>query len=463
MIFSSVQPSLFIAAYQANNSSPGETIPQPDAQVQKLEDQIVNQQTASVKELTARMGNLKVGAQPDSTALSKDIFPARPAYGDRGEAVVLWANYYRVNTKISVLYKYTMEVVQVAATGVEVKGKTKGKPTPQTQPSTREVKGRKLHLVIHEVLNELTKNDKSVILATEFRSQLISLQKLKLEHNPLRVSMAFDNNPEKIDVFEITFHGPNEVSIEDMLKYLHSSENLGTQDHALPRYPDTVDALNVVMGYGPKSKMDDISAVGSSRFFSFRNGGIVQDLWQSNRALTAARGYFQSIRLGTGRLLLNTNVTHGVFRISGRMDEIFKKFQIRAANRADPQGMRKLRLIAKFLPKTRVWCMIKLANGKEVRRVKAIQSLAAASEVRRQQEHAPRFAQNWEFAGPGQVSFWREENGQGGQYVTVAEHYNQSEFMPWKSLLIRQIPFLTCEQSTMSPYRTTPSSMSAPL
>ncbi|OAQ57516.1 hypothetical protein VFPFJ_11746 [Purpureocillium lilacinum] len=80
-----------------------------------------------------------------------------------------------------------------------------------------------------------------------------------------------------------------------------------------------MDALNVVFGYGPRSNLDQISAIGSERYFPFGAGKAIANVFHDGRALIASRGFVHSARLGTGRLLLNVNVTHGIFRPSGKV------------------------------------------------------------------------------------------------------------------------------------------------
>lgn len=379
------------------------------------------------------MQRLKVTAK-SAAPPSHEMFPARPSFGTKGTPVTLWANYYKVVAKITVLYKYTLDIVQVpteteSSSQPENKGKSKGQGKGQVKGQSkaqpREVKGRKLHFVISELLKELSKNDSSLVLATEFKSQLVSLNKLELENNPLRLSLESEVVADKIDLFDVTIHGPAETRVDDMLKYIATTTDT-PGPHALPRFPDVVDALNIIFGYGPRTRVGDVSAVGSSRFFPFKNGGISTDMTLMGRPLIAARGFFQSLRIGTGRLLLNANVTHGIFKIHGKLDEIFRNMGVRAVQRQDRYGMSKLRLMDKFLPKTRVWHTVKYDNGKEKRRPRAIYSLAKASEAKRAKPGPPaKFQPDWEFAGPQNVSFYLEVNGKAGQYVTVYNYYLQ--------------------------------------
>uniref|UniRef100_A0A0D2XGG7 Piwi domain-containing protein n=1 Tax=Fusarium oxysporum (strain Fo5176) TaxID=660025 RepID=A0A0D2XGG7_FUSOF len=386
--------------------------------IAQLEDEVVKSQAISVAQLTSNMGNLSM---EDKQNLGK--FPPRPAFGSKGTPVTLWTNYYQVKTQTPVLYKYTMTVKEIVPEGQEetkervpkTKGKG-GKPAKSRESGTREVKGRKLYLVIKEALNELSKKDKNLLLATEFKSQLISLRKLKLEqNNTIRFNMPSSEGSEKTDVFEVVFNGPVEARVDEMLKYVNSKTGASddgsdpSQAMTYPKFPDVIDALNVIFGFGPRSKLDEISAVGSSRFFAFgsesrRNEVILGRL----RALKAARGYFQSVRLATGRLLLNVNVTHGVFKIDGPCAAFFDGFGVHAT--PSSEMARKLKLLNRFLPKTRVWIKTKYGS-KEVRRSKAIHGLVSIRDINKQcRDKTPKFRHGTDFVvGPGDVSFWLED------------------------------------------------------
>ncbi|KAM0439826.1 hypothetical protein ACHAPT_000923 [Fusarium lateritium] len=415
----------------------GGPVPEPDAATTKLENDMVKHQAASTQQLVSKMGKLDLGPKKPQVPVEEDKFPARPAFGTKGTPVTLWANYYRIMTKFPVLYKYTVTVKEVMLE-TEGSSKSRGKGK-QSQP--RDVKGRKLHLVFAELLKQLTKKDKSLVLATEFKSQLVSLRKLDLENdNTLRIEVGMADGSDKTDVFDIEIHGPNEIHMNDLLEYLNSTPSKRTpgasgddQDPAValdfPKFPEAVDCLNVIFGYGPRSKLDDVSAVGRSRFFTFKNGGITADLNASSRSLIAARGFFQSVRLGTGRLLLNANVTCGTFKVAGKCSDIFRNLNVYATPRSDAGGKRRVNLMSKFLPKTRVWVTMKTSDGKTIRRSKAIFGLAKASHARSfSGANPPRFDANWEYPGPKNVSFYLADQN---KYITVFDYYRQKyNFQP---------------------------------
>lgn len=400
----------------------GASVPQPDPAITKLEDETVRHTAGP-----AKMGAPQVSTS-SSPIMPKEVFPTRPAFGTRGTEVVLWANYFQVKAKPITIYKYNMNVVQVP--NEDEKGDT-GKAKGRTKPGPKEIKGRKLFFAIQAALLELKKRDPKAILATEYKSQLISLRPLELDGAPLRCSTPSDRNPELLDVFDVEFNGPAEASLDEMIKYLHSTGPT-PDDNVFPRFSEAVDALNVIFGHGPRTRISDISPVGSSRFYLIKDGGFKEDLLRDGHAIQALRGYFQSTRLGTGRILLNTNVTHGVFKLSGKMTEIFDKLEIRAVPKQDHANTRKLRLVAKFLPKTRVWVDFKISSGKALRKLKAMNGIARASEISHSKagDKPPRFQPGWEFGGPENIQFFLQDSTKkdGGAYISVADYYRKSEY-----------------------------------
>ncbi|KAM0474086.1 hypothetical protein ACHAPX_007800 [Trichoderma viride] len=424
--------------FARRDESPGKTmafdyngkVPEPDAEITKLENQIVATQSSSLAALTSQMGKLNVkgkGGKGGKAAPPSDMitqFPPRPAYGSNGRPVTLWANYFKVNLKLDSFYKYTMNTKKVASAST-----SEPKKGAKAGTGEKEVKGRELLFVIKAVLAKFLEEDKKFVGATEFKDALITLKPITLAENPMTVQVPRSEGSDEMDSYTVEFHGPNEIRVDDMKKYLTSMADgpAGADAISFPRFPEVVDALNIILGHKPRSDHIKTAAVGSSRFFPFGDDKIIKELNQNWRALAAARGYFQSARLATGRVLLNANVTHGVFRVSGPMTQIFDGLEIKAAPKSDNYGMKKLRAFGKFLPKTRVWYNFKTAEGKSVRRGKAIRGLANWSEVAKKGKsmaHPPKFDANWEYAGPKNVQFWID-SGKGGRYVTVYDYFKQ--------------------------------------
>ncbi|KAH6605657.1 hypothetical protein Trco_004810 [Trichoderma cornu-damae] len=411
-------------------------VPAPDSEITKLENQIVERQSSALPSITSQMAGLSVKGKGGSKAGGRaqqppppmnDRLPARPAFGANGRPVVLWANYFKVNVKSDLFFKYTMDVKKMAAPKQE--SKRGGKAGSSKGGEAKEVKGRERFFVIKAALAKLLEQDKAFVAATEFKDQLITLNKISLVENPIVVQVPKDEGGDEMDTYAVQIYGPNEIQVGNMKQYMASMTDGpdGSEAAAFPRFPDAADALNIILGHGPRSDINKTAAIGSSRFFPIGNQKVIEELTQNWRALTAARGYFQSTRIATGRMLLNANVTHGVFRISGRMVEILDNLQIKAVPKSEAFAMRKLRSFGKFLPKARVWVNFKTADGKSVRRSKAIRGLATVSDVSRKgrgMTHPPKFDSGWEYAGPKNLQFWLDSD-KGGRYISVFDYYKQ--------------------------------------
>ncbi|PFH60977.1 hypothetical protein XA68_18450 [Ophiocordyceps unilateralis] len=412
-------------AFNVNGSFPA-----ADTAIMELEDRVIRAH-ASGAGLASQMSQVSISG-PTLQAKSSDVFPVRPAFGSNGQPVTVWANYFAIKAKPVTLFKYTLDFVQVGSETAD-SGESAGDRAP-AMSGTREVKGQKLYFAARELIATLKAEDPSLVLATEFKSQLVSLQKLKLATNPVRLRLPVEPNSSRADIIEAKIHGPAEAPLEALLGFI-ATMNDGSGDGVYPKYPEAVDALNVILGYGPRSRLHDISAVGSSRFFPFGADEATSNLFQDWRQLIAARGFFQSARLGTGRLLLNANVSHGVFKASGRLDQLFERFHIQPVQSSDHQSKRRIKSFAKFLPKTRVWVDMKISNGQQVRRTKAIHGLVSQSELSRPSlDNKLKFAPNFEYPGPKHVQFPLKEASGRVRYITVFDYFREKYRMTLKDL-----------------------------
>lgn len=386
-------------------------VPESDKTVEKLENQIVEQRNAGRTSLTTKMAKVSIGSSKRAVSSGVvDYFPPRPAYGNKGVSVLLWTNYIAVEAKVTTYFKYTMKFSQRNADG---------------SYKVAELRGRKLELVVRELINDLSTRYPKMPVATEFKSQVITTEKLPIDE--IIATLADGQTPQ---VFKIEFNGPTEARVGELNEWLSNMAET-PDEHVYPRFPETIDAFNVIFGFGPRSLVTN-SAVGSARIFPFANPELAL-LRSDGRPLAAARGLFHSLRPATGRMLLNVNPTHGVFKRGGPVAALFNEFGVRpmtAEGLRGPDG-RRFKTVIKFLPKTRVQVDMRLDNGKTVTRNKAIFGLACKSEIERACRHIdkpPRFTGDVEYPGPKHVSFWLDAGqGKGGKYITVFEYFKQSK------------------------------------
>jgi len=352
---------------------------------------------------------------------STDAFPYRPAFATQGSPVTVWANYFKVNVNAPVLWKYTVNIQERS------RGKDAGSST------LKDVKGRKLPLVMEKVYNRFAEAPTTKALATDYKTTLISLTKLVVDSQPLIIELPRDSATES-DVFEVNINGPFELHMEDLASYLQTQDH-SHEDHIFPRFPEEIDALNTIVGTRPRGLFDDISVVGSGRFFPFgpSTPNDFQHFFNDGRPILASRGFFQSTRIATGRLLLNTNVTCGVFRMPGKFDDICKQFGWTLSPGSGASA--KIRKGASVLNRARVEVTFQDSKGNKIKRKKVIHSLVTPRSIRTRGEHAPTFdCQGNDYANVRQISFWLEEAPGKGRYVTVDDYFKNKykmELGPW--------------------------------
>jgi hypothetical protein len=320
------------------------------------------------------------------------------------------------------VYKYALEVSPVVTAEADASKKRAGPP--------REVKGLKLRAVIEHTLKELVRRDPSAALATEYKSQLVSLRQLELDDGRLIVQVPFEDSDKTME-YNVRFNGPLEIRIGELMRYLNTMEdNSDPEGRTFPKFADTVDVIGVILGHSGR-RSESVSVVGSGRFFPVNQPTQSITLGRQS-PLSAIRGYFQSVRLGTGRLLLNTNVTHGVFLTPGPLQQIFASKGI-DVSQTTPFMKHKLRAISKFLAKTRVECTFRTAQNQEAKRKKTMLGLASKYDLTKalKAQNPPKLKTDW--PGPADIEFYLEvppNSQQGGNlktgYISVSEYYRRS-------------------------------------
>ncbi|KAF3018450.1 hypothetical protein E8E14_006423 [Neopestalotiopsis sp. 37M] len=272
-------------------------VPKPDANVTKLEDSLIQN-----SQLTASMSQLSLSGSKTST----EFIPLRPSFGTKGKEVVLWANYFDMKVKDQALFKYSVNVAKVPGEGAKPNAKI-----PET-------KGRKLQRVLELAIGSL---GNAVPIVSEFKSQIVSLKPLALPNDGvLEVLYKDEGRDEK---FTVALHGPNEVPVSELLSFLSTMQATGS---SFPLFEDVIDAIGVVLGHSPRARLDTAS-LGSSRHFPLNLSDQSIDLGRPEHN-KIVRGYFQSVRPATGRVLVNVNVSHGVFRFHGPMKTYFSEYDL---------------------------------------------------------------------------------------------------------------------------------------
>ncbi|KAI5865940.1 Piwi-domain-containing protein [Durotheca rogersii] len=389
--------------------------PQPDQKITQLEDKVLTDLGIASKMSSLQLSAKKVGAkQPVG-----DYLPCRPAYGTRGTEVILWANYFTLDVKAPTLYKYAIEVnwkgvpkTEDGDAKEEGKG-SKGKKQPKGKQF--EAKGMKLHSIVKMALERITPKTPC---ATEFKSQVISVRPLPLpEDQTIRVQYTKEG---KDDTYEVKFNGPNDVRLDALMSYIRTM-NDPSGDTAFPKFTDAIDAISVITGHWARQN-NQVSALGKSRYFPLNLDPEISSLGYPEFN-SVIRGYFQSARPATGRILLNANVSHGVFRPWGRAADVIKKYGLNQNARALTKYLTGLRCRCKVLAEK-----TKAGGGKQAKE-RIIEAIVKGVALPEDGSNPNRPKVKQAGAGPSDVSFFLRAPAPAGltadSYCTVAEYYQK--------------------------------------
>jgi hypothetical protein len=242
----------------------------------------------------------------------------------------------------------------------------------------------------------------------------------------------------------VRFNGPTSIQVDELVSYLATLRD-PVGDSTFPKYPEEVDALGIIFGHTARADPNG-SAVGKSRFFAADDRRREQGDMPDDSLLSILRGYFQSIRPATGRLLLNVNVTHGVFRNPLPLDELFARVRLNRMDRnlspnEERLYMRDLRAVHKFLSKIRIKCKMLIARGGKVEIVDKVVAGLATKGDGRGGSNPPGFDGDRAFGGPRQVRFFLSQPVDSAQivpglaydqYITVADYFLKSSPSPFE-------------------------------
>ncbi|KAB8223806.1 ribonuclease H-like domain-containing protein [Aspergillus novoparasiticus] len=269
---------------------PDGKIPPPNPTVRQTEDGI---QKAIADPLT--LGKLQLNSE----------YPPRPGYGTKGQPVVLWANYLNIIPDSNlILYRYAVDV----------------------RPSAS---GRKLAQIVRLVLEAPELSSVAANLVTDFKSTIISREKLPLTNNAIIAPVLYrseleDEPAEDATQYKARILYANTLRVSQLIEYLTSTD-FNQYNEKLPM----IQALNILLNHYPMTSSDLVSRGGTraNRTFPLSNKAPLSDKAHLVGGLTAIRGFFSSVRLAAGRVLVNVNVSHGAFYNSGRLVDLIDTFQ----------------------------------------------------------------------------------------------------------------------------------------
>lgn len=373
--------------------------------------------------MVTKMSALQISSSKGSKQPSGDWMPCRPAFGTKGTEVTLWANYFALNIKTPSLYKYTLEVTR------------KSRVPPKDGVAEPEAKGMKRQTVIKSALDQVAKG---IPYASEFKSQVICLARLTLpEDRIVKVSYGDEG---KDDTYEVNFNPSPDIDMDALRAYIQSM-NDPTGGTKFPKFADAVEAITIITGHWARAN-HQVGTLGSSRYFPLDLASERQSLG-SPEFNSVIRGYFQSARPATGRLLLNANVAHGVFRPAGSIPSLLNNFGSNTNPHALSKTLARLRCHRTIPAEKAVPGAKGKGGGKSQgeRKIKAIiWGLAIPGDGKSGKGgNKPKVGRAG--ARASEVSFFLERNVPSGlqanAYCTVAEYYLKSIYTDQSIILYR--------------------------
>lgn len=304
--------------------------------------------------------------------------PQRPGYGIGGKEVVLWTNYFNLfSNKDLELYRYSVTIAP------DSRGRT---PV-----------GKKAKRILQLLLDEHFL-PQGYRIATDFKSNLISLDELDLESDGYVVQYRLeeeDVSPPNGRQYRCHVQFTGFLTLSELVNHLTSTQAglmFGSKE-------EVIQALNIVLGHHPKSELL-IASTAANRHFSVN--ATAQDHMNLGAGLQVIRGFFMSVRAATARILVNVQVKNMAFYDDGPLDGVMMSYE--AVN-----GLNKVNLL-KFVKNLSVdvtHIVRTNSRGQRIPRIKTVQGLATKDDGRNL-AHPP-IVQNFG-AGAKEVQFFLDSS-----------------------------------------------------
>ncbi|GAD99066.1 RNA interference and gene silencing protein [Paecilomyces variotii No. 5] len=284
--------------------------------------------------------------------------PLRPGYGTQGRRVELWANHLHLIPKGDLLlHRYSVDI--------------------SLDEGGRRPAGKKLRRLVQLLLEEHFAKYAQQI-ATDFKSNLISQQKLQLDDSGYHVRYRSEDEDEPADnapSYRLRVQATGTLTVAQLIDYL-SSSNVGT---ILNSKEEIIQALNIVLGHTVRAS-PDVTSIGSSKHYPLAN--TTSERFDLGTGLIAVRGFLMSVRAATSKLLVNVQVKHAAFYQEGPLEQLMQTYM-----HANPGKV----MLAGFVKKLVVnvtHIVRRNRAGQAIPRVKVICGLAMREDGR-SQPHPP--------------------------------------------------------------------------
>lgn len=383
--------------------SPNGPIPQPAAGVTKAENKVA-----------------KALAMKHQKSSAQARYPERPGYGTLGQQVVLYANYFELQSAGKEMFRYAVHI-----TG-----------------ENRQLPKKKLQHVIRLLLEEHFSQYQNSI-ATDYSANLISRVKLEEGEYDVRYRDELADYPEHAKVYRVKCQFTGSLNPSDLLNYL-SSTNASAMFQSKE---EVVQALNIVMGHHPKSD-PYVASIGANKHYSLHSDA--SERRSLGAGLEVLRGFFVSVRTAASRILVNVQVRYAACYHEGPLSNVMSEYR-----RENSLDIYKLEAFLKRL-RIRVTHIVKKnSKGQVIPRMKTIAGLASRADGR-SLAHPPKVPKHG--AGAKEVEFFLQSPGQSskntaaeskkgkkpakagpappGKYISVADFFRQGNFLRSDALFL---------------------------
>lgn len=337
-------------------------------------------------------------------------YPERPGYGNLGQQVSLYANYFQLQSPGKELFRYSLDV-----------------------SGDRKPTGKKLRQIIRLLLDEHFLQYQNSV-TTDYKSNLISRVELPEGQYDVRYRDEHeDDYPEQPIVYRLRCQFTGRLNPSDLVDYLTSTNASAIFQSS---QAEILQAMNIVLGHEPKSDQS-IASVGANRHFSLHPD--LTERYDLGAGLEVLRGFFVSVRAATARLLVNVQVKYAACYQEGPLGNIISEYQ---------RNSRDVYRLDAFVKRLRVrvtHIVRKSSKGRVIPRMKTIAGLASTADGR-SLPHPPKVPRHG--AGPKDVEFFLESPGQSqpssskkgkkaskskagpspaGQYISVADFFRRGK------------------------------------
>lgn len=242
-------------------------------------------------------------------AISENCLPMRPGFGEIGKKIVLRTNYYRLElNKDQLLYRYSVDI---------------RKPGKQDQEPMSK---REKRSVLEDLLREREFSSLNNMYATDWASMIITTSKVTLSDGGTKNRKAFDiaDGPTPSVKFSVLVEETRRFHLKELLDYVMSPSPQSL--YAIE--DDVIQVLNIVLSKIPEGTAN-IGLIGRNKYYPMKGHALYDnDNRDLGAAIEAIRGYYTSVRIATGRVLVNVNVaTTAVYKalpLSKLMLEFYK-------------------------------------------------------------------------------------------------------------------------------------------